>query len=749
MILNVLKQNQLSQTIDLGKEVLSDIHEESIFLIGRSKECHVAIDDKKISRQHSKVIHRAGGWFIEAVAQDGLPIIINGSEVVSSKLVNNSMFSIGPYQFIVHVNKNLEQLKSNVEQVSLKQFDSYSINQIIEPSKEEVTSEILVSEPTKEHVFEESEYAESPDDFIINELRDDSPELQLSESTRIEQRATEPNINQENDEQSFQGEEQYSLASIDESEREEKTQVLQNFSTAFLELFGEFIPYDKFILENQKVLIGRDASKCQIVLNDPEVSSVHASISRNFLEIVLEDLKSGNGTILNGHKINKSTLQHNDEFIIGSTTFTLKIRSQFIKEEQQTLLPVEENQEVEVEEVVEIEAEEGEQVNALGEIETPVQDKSLFNRIWKNDENRKKLIYGVVVIVGAWFMLDEEQPAAPAKKNPTEVTKSKNELENSKSSNSKLNEKSKAVVALSDDERRKFSELFNIGKQHFSEGRYAEALEALDQIYQRAPDFERTLGDMIETSKKGLAKLEEIERRRQLEIQAQERKSKIKEFLEKAKKYTEERNLEAAEDWFLKIIEIDPENIEVSRMRRELELWDKENKRKEQEELSKKKDRELKVEKLKPGKNYYLQREWYKAIIKLDEFLKLQGMDEDLLKEAAEMLKSSRDELNAAVTPLDGKAKSLQEGQDLKSAYEVYQQILKFEPSHPEALNQVNTIKELLTIKARKIYREAIISESLSLFIDAKEKFQEVQQISPSDSEYFKRASEKLKEYLD
>ena len=32
---------------------------------------------------------------------------------------------------------------------------------------------------------------------------------------------------------------------------------------------------------------------------------------------------------------------------------------------------------------------------------------------------------------------------------------------------------------------------------------------------------------------------------------------------------------------------------------------------------------------------------------------------------------------------------------------------------------------------------------------DAKEKFEEVQQISPSDSEYFKKATEKLKEYKE
>ena len=58
-------------------------------------------------------------------------------------------------------------------------------------------------------------------------------------------------------------------------------------------------------------------------------------------------------------------------------------------------------------------------------------------------------------------------------------------------------------------------------------------------------------------------------------------------------------------------------------------------------------------------------------------------------------------------------------------------------------------IKSQLDARSKRIYREAIIAESLSLFADAKEKFQEVQQISPTDSEYYKKATEKLKNYLE
>ncbi len=129
-------------------------------------------------------------------------------------------------------------------------------------------------------------------------------------------------------------------------------------------------------------------------------------------------------------------------------------------------------------------------------------------------------------------------------------------------------------------------------------------------------------------------------------------------------------------------------------MKMELEDWQKEKQRKELEEAQKKKEREDKVEKLKPGRTLYLQKEWFKAINRLEEFLRIKDMDDDLTTEATDMLKVSRDELNSAVAPLIGKAKSLLEGQDLKGAYEVYQQILRIEPSNAESLNQVGDIRE-------------------------------------------------------
>jgi tetratricopeptide (TPR) repeat protein len=245
--------------------------------------------------------------------------------------------------------------------------------------------------------------------------------------------------------------------------------------------------------------------------------------------------------------------------------------------------------------------------------------------------------------------------------------------------------------------------MYEIGKGHYNNGRYREALNELQKIALVDPNFNSNLQSLIALSKEGLDKIEESEKERLAKIQAAEKKAKVLSLLETAREFTRDRRIDMANSIFNEITQIDPENFEVSKMKLELEDWQKERQKKELEEVQKKKEREDKVEKLKPSRSLFLQNEWFKAISKLEEFLKIKDMDDDLTTEATEMLKKAREELSSAVAPLTGKAKSLLEGQDLKSAYEVYQQILRIEPSNTEALNQISDIKEQLTNRARKM----------------------------------------------
>ena len=158
--------------------------------------------------------------------------------------------------------------------------------------------------------------------------------------------------------------------------------------------------------------------------------------------------------------------------------------------------------------------------------------------------------------------------------------------------------------------------------------------------------------------------------------------------------------------------------------------------------------RERLINELKPGKTLYLKEKWYQAIIKLEKFLEIKNNDDDLILETTKMLKESRSNLHNQITPLLSKARSLDEGKDQKGAYETYKEILKIDPSNTEAIFKMNKVRGSIEKQAKRIYREAIIDESLNYLKKAKEKFQEVQQITPVDSPYHKRATNKLENTL-
>lgn len=77
------------------------------------------------------------------------------------------------------------------------------------------------------------------------------------------------------------------------------------------------------IFEIQKVrtLLGRADS--DVIIDDPEASRQHAAIEIYGARVMVADLKSTNGTFVDGQEIDKSELQNHSEFRIGEHVFML------------------------------------------------------------------------------------------------------------------------------------------------------------------------------------------------------------------------------------------------------------------------------------------------------------------------------------------------------------------------------------------------------------------------------------------
>ncbi len=764
------KNNNFLFERDLSEEVSGISGDILRFPIGRSKDCPVVLDDKQVSREHAELVYDGAAWSIRRLAEFA-PLVVNGGAVESHFLSRGDQITVGPFVLsVAEIALPMAQSTPVVEEPepmvepeiydtpdesatdTLDQDLTEEIQTDLEgeqPDLEELDAAALSSEevPVEEYGGQEAgDFGEIAQDEVASEFssadfREDKTSMFSGENNESEF----PDEGEVDDAFGFDSDgEGGELEEMDgfDDDVGEKTQVVQSFVAYQLELFGEYAPYDKFNLDKAETIIGRDPEKCDIVLNDPQVSSKHAILKKTNVMITLEDLDSGNGTLLNGERINKSILSVGDEFLIGDTSFTLSVQSDLLESQNERLMPVEEDQEIEIEEIVEVDEDfEDEEGGLFLEGDEPPKPKSLVGKLklmWKDDKGRKKIIYVGAAIAVALLLVDTETPTKP-KVDPKKAAESKQE--------EKIDQ-GDPFLKLTKDQQAFVEAQYQLSKTLFEQAKYSDAIFELNKLFAVIDNYKRAR-QIAELSKKGLAKIEELEAEKQREIERKQRALKVKELVERARTAVKDRQVDVADSIFSQILELDPENYDVPQLKYEIDAWKKEEERKKVEEAAAKAERQRQLDALAPGKTFYLQNEWYKAIIKLEEFLRLKGMDEDLIQEATKMLADSKAKLSSIVDPLVGKAKSLQEGQDLKGSYETYNEVLEYDPSHVDALNEMAKIRDILTSRSMKIYREAIVAESLSLFSQAKEKFQEVQQISPSDSEYYKKATDKLKDYLE
>lgn len=731
MKLVVLKKNQPLSEVTVDTSDASELYE---IYVGRSEDCHVRIDDPLISRHHFVLKKEPEGWKCHRLSQVGI-VSLNGSVISTADVHNGDEVKFGEYSLWVSGLEKMSSAASAPKEKSFSHLPStpYSSHEVQDavrttrpqvPEKTDVTEETPASTDFFEDPLSEGSLGETTEEAVDEHSTDDVPE---SSPESFTENFTEELPPSSEFSDTIPGE-NYEVTETD-SDANESTQFFKAFVSYNLILFGEHAPYDRFQIDRDEIFIGRDTKKCQIILNDPEVSSVHAVVRKNNTEIMLEDLNSSNGTILNGERINKAEISAGDEFVIGSTSFTLEVKSDLLESESDRLMPVASDQVVETEEVVE------EEVNSDGEIsfdQDAPPEKSIIKRIMKDPVKRKKAIYAAAVIAIIMILFDDSEDSE--KQKPKKVK----QAQVKKQEGPKLSKELQNIRDVA----------YELGVSYFEQNRLDMAQVEFQKVVGIDPKY-KNVQSYLEQTNSGLKRLQELEEQKRAQEERIRLKKIVEELLVKAREAVKERQVKVAESYFSQIVDKDPENIEVTQLRLEIEEWQKEEERKALEKAAREAARKKMVDGLNPGKTFYLKKEWYRAILKLEEFLRLTGVDEDLVKEASDMLSDAKNQLASELGPLLGKARSLKEGQDLKSAYEAFLEILKVEPTNSEALNEVDDIKSQLDSRSRRIYREAIIAESLSLFGDAKEKFLEVQQISPTDSEYYKKASEKLKNYLE
>jgi two-component system NtrC family response regulator len=92
----------------------------------------------------------------------------------------------------------------------------------------------------------------------------------------------------------------------------------------FLVLYDKEVPLHRFELKLPQTLIGK-GKNCQVQLSEPTVSNTHAVIEAKGSDFIIRDLKSRNGTFVNGRRVSEAHLAPGDRIKLGAVELEFQV----------------------------------------------------------------------------------------------------------------------------------------------------------------------------------------------------------------------------------------------------------------------------------------------------------------------------------------------------------------------------------------------------------------------------------------
>jgi pSer/pThr/pTyr-binding forkhead associated (FHA) protein len=700
--LSVYKNDQLVLAKDFD---FSDNVEQQI-LVGRAPECHLMIEDYQVSRNQFVLTYNAGILSLKNLSQYE-SLYVNGSFVNNALIADND--NIKFFDYILKIEGiELEQTKNNIQIHA-----SDGVRDLEVEDQEDVTELLDDKLNLEENIKDEIEKSRVMDlDNLVTEDEEDSSFVDEQEDFSLD-------------------DEQDSSAELETYE--EKTKVIEGFVHFTLFLKGDYAPYDKYSIDTPKVLIGSDKDKVDLCFNDPSVSKEHALITLEKSVVKIEDLKSQFGVYVNGQKVNKASLSAGDEILIGDTSLILSVESSVLKEEAGRLMPTPSMETVLEEQIISSEDLEGD-LNI--EIKNIKGLKGKF-QYYLADPKRKRIFYILVIGLLVLVLLDDDDATNSQIKK---ISKKSAESQAPKTKN-----KAQEVVR-SEQEIEYLESHYQLAKTKLEEGNYEQSMYELDLVMSVAPEYKQS-AYLLSLAKEGLVRIEENERKKQEEKRRIEVLAKIKDLIEKIESSLADGNISVAESFLNQAFEIDPENTDLVPLKIEIENLVKSNQKKIEEERLRLAKRQEILEKLVPIKTYFSENNWYQSMVLAKKLFTEKNIEKDLLDEVQKIYEQSQVNLKQETDELLTRARTFRQGEDNKNAFDLYQQVLKIHPNNAEAISEMEEISKKLSARARIVFREGLVSESISLFDDAKEKFLEVLQIAPKESDYYEKAKSRLDEF--
>ncbi len=680
--LNLYLKNKLIQSVDMT--------EDKPISVGRQPSCSIVIDDNSISREHLLFSFENDAW----------------------KVVCKSRFDC------------LEDDYGNsVKEIIIPETD-YEVN--INKYKLIVLADEIKDQPIEEPLESSYEKSLEQDEIENNEQNmEDHADTEAQDETQDEEQIQDC---LENDSQNLE----HSLKNIEdipESIEEEVTKEIALNSDnikPFITIKTDTMKktFELFESKNNEWIFGR-GKKCGVKLNSKNLSNKHFKIRRDVSKYYITDLRSTNGTNVNGVDLNPN---QETELVSGSVIkiklltiqFDLKdsnIQQQLVTMAPRNYDPIDDHSDY-----------------------MPT-DKAVKIPVQKSKKNNKVKVIAVMIIIIslALFLMEDKQNAPEQQINKdrsvaavdTSIKISTNPFDN-------LDSMQKQLVVNS----------YELASKMYKESKYNIAISEIKKIHKVIPSYQDS--KMIESlSLSAIETLKQQEEIAKMEEEQKLLKQRSDSILDRCEQLSKTSyNKSEIQSCLEEVASIDPDNSRISAIIQKVDSNISDRKIKEDQKNKQATSIRMGENLYKRAKNLHTGNKLLDAIDAYNKHINSNYQDPNNLKsksrQAISEIKSSIS--STIASNIENAAVNAKKG-NYKRAIAALRNNLYLDPDHKQSRDQIVSYVSDLRQKTRSLFQNAIMEENMGNLESAKEKWKQITQIDIPDGEYMKKAKIKLKKY--
>lgn len=736
-----------------GETILEQVLEGEVIL-GRAEDCGVTIDDRAISRKHLFFTSSDTGLKVEKQSKFA-SMLVNGGECEQVSLNDGDIINVGPYIIKVRFDKKEKQEdvakaeEENNQEIEGQVPGDDSDQEVDENLNLQGESDLSANKSEEKNEFsglEEDSEADKSNELDGGNLNIDSSGDPLAEGE--EAFSGQPDMEEEFPD----------LGDADDGETKISSAEELNVQLIFPDGAANVTEYD---ITQEKVIIGR-SKKCDIVIQDKKSSRQNTLIQKLGVRFFVKDLDSSNGTYVNGVKVSEQELSGEDIVRIGDTEFQFKAINLEYKKKEQGFMDIPDEvieeplmddlaaggQELQVaNDQLGLEASDGSEKSAdgLGGIDglagvggAGSAKKQTLVEKFRALPKSKQIIYGGVGLFLILTLLESE----PEKKKI--VTKE----EKPKKEEVKKDEKLARTFENLDPEKKKFVESqHSLAFDFYRNKEYDKSLYAISQIFDYVDDYKDSR-EIERYAKEGKRKLEAIEEEKRKADEEKRLKAKLAQLAEEARQLMSKDSYDLAGQVFTQILELDPENAQVAKWQRIIDDFNERKKLEAQQKKVQEEINQIAKDTYDRGIKFYEKEKFHKAIEILFGVPDTGTSDQNLVDQSREKIEEIKGKIKEKLDPVVAQALQLEESGEMSKAFKLFQEATKIDSKDKRGYEGMDRIRSILHERAKRTYTEAIIAESYSDFLLAKQKFQEVIELAPQEDIYYTRAKRKLAKYF-